>query len=241
MSETRKDSKIKVDARVKITKDGPYIISGSISLKKEIIIIGKEGQPESYKDGEGYPIQETYALCRCGQSSKMPFCDGTHIKKLFDGDETANKIKYLDQAEKITGPQIDLTDAEDYCSGARFCHRNSGTWNLVEKSDDPKARKIAIESACNCTSGRLVAWDKKTGKPIENKYIPSISLIEDPQARASGPIWVKGGIAIESSDGTMYEKRNRVTLCRCGRSGNKPYCDGSHIRARFNDGDKSLK
>jgi CDGSH-type Zn-finger protein len=26
----------------------------------------------------------------------------------------------------------------------------------------------------------------------------------------------------------MYESRNRITLCRCGKSENKPYCDGSH-------------
>ena len=36
-------------------------------------------------------------------------------------------------------------------------------------------------------------------------------------------------LAIESAGGTEYEVRNRVTLCRCGRSRNKPFCDGSHI------------
>jgi len=46
---------------------------------------------------------------------------------------------------------------------------------------------------------------------------------------------------VESSDGTVYESRNRATLCRCGKSLNKPYCDGTHIMAGFNDGDESLK
>jgi CDGSH-type Zn-finger protein len=44
---------------------------------------------------------------------------------------------------------------------------------------------------------------------------------------------VRGGLAIESADGFVYEVRNRVTLCRCGRSKNKPFCDGSHIEAKF--------
>jgi CDGSH-type Zn-finger protein len=52
---------------------------------------------------------------------------------------------------------------------------------------------------------------------------------------------VKGGVQIKSSDGFVYEPRNRVTLCRCGQSGNKPFCDGTHISMKFNDGDKSLK
>jgi CDGSH-type Zn-finger protein len=39
---------------------------------------------------------------------------------------------------------------------------------------------------------------------------------------------VRGGITIESADGVPYEVRNRVTLCRCGRSDNKPFCDASH-------------
>ena len=54
-------------------------------------------------------------------------------------------------------------------------------------------------------------------------------------------VWLKGGIALESADGKKYETRNRVTLCRCGQSGNKPFCDGTHIDCGFDDGDESLK
>ena len=59
--------------------------------------------------------------------------------------------------------------------------------------------------------------------------------------KVSGPLWVKGGVAIEASDGFAYETRNRVTLCRCGRSSNKPFCDGTHCKTKFNDGDEALK
>ena len=48
-------------------------------------------------------------------------------------------------------------------------------------------------------------------------------------------IWVKGGIRIEGADGRSYEIRNRVTLCRCGQSSNKPFCDGTHVSMHFCD------
>ena len=103
------------------------------------------------------------------------------------------------------------------------------------------ARALAIEEACNCPSGRLVEFDKKTGKAIEKEFTKSLSLVEDPQKKVSGPIWVKGGVPVESSDGTQYELRNRQTLCRCGKSENKPFCDGTHREVGFNDCDESLK
>jgi hypothetical protein len=96
-------------------------------------------------------------------------------------------------------------------------------------SDDPMSRELAIQEAGDCPSGRLVAWDRGTGQAIEPDLEPSIALVEDPQVGVSGPIWVRGGIPIEAADGTVYEVRNRVTLCRCGRSTYAPFCDGSHM------------
>ena len=41
---------------------------------------------------------------------------------------------------------------------------------------------------------------------------------------------------VVAKDGHRYEVRNRVTLCRCGASKNKPFCDGSHAAIEFKDG-----
>jgi len=49
-------------------------------------------------------------------------------------------------------------------------------------------------------------------------------------------LWVRGGIPVTSANGFHYEVRNRVTLCRCGTSKNKPFCDGSHAAIKFKDG-----
>lgn len=227
-------------AKIVILKNGPYLVSGKLPLQKDIIQIGAEAEPEKWVKGERFADQENYALCRCGQSKNKPFCDGTHAQAGFDGTETASRKNYLEQAEKIEGPAINLTDAQKLCAAARFCHRGGGVWKLTACSNDAKAKDLAIREACACPSGRLAAWDNNTGKPIEQKIEPSLGLVEDPQAKASGPIWAKGGIIIESADGTQYETRNRVTLCRCGKSKNKPFCDGKHTKVKFNDGDPSL-
>jgi CDGSH-type Zn-finger protein len=235
------ESKRNTDPKIKISKDGPYLVSGGPPLDKAIIVCDEQGDPVEWKKGKKYPNHESYALCRCGSSNKKPYCDGTHAKDGFDGTETAGRKKYSEQAEKIHGPDLVLHDAESFCAVGRFCHRKGGTWNLTEKSNDPDCKETAIQQACDCPSGRLVACDKNSGKPIEPEFKQSISLVEDPLKKVSGPIWVKGRIQIESVDGSKYETRNRMTLCRCGKSANKPFCDGEHTRSGFNDGDESLK
>jgi Uncharacterized conserved protein len=226
--------------KVTIAKNGPYLVSGNLPLSKTISIVGSEGEPEEWQQGKQYPEQENYALCRCGKSQNKPYCDGTHVKTGFNGTETASKKPYKTQCEFISGPELELADAQSLCSSARFCHPSGGTWSNVENSDNPSAKDIAIKTASNCPSGRLVVHDKKTKKPYEKNFEPQIELIEDPQAKVSGGIWLKGGIELESADGSKYEPRNRMTLCRCGKSNNKPFCDGTHINISFNDGDESL-
>jgi CDGSH-type Zn-finger protein len=216
--------------KIKISKDGPYLVSGGIPLSEQIICIDSEGECHGWREGKKYPIQENYALCRCGHSQNKPFCDGMHKKIHFDGTETASRQPYLAQAKKVDGPGLKLTDVQNLCASARFCHRAGGTWKLTKQSDNPEAKQKAIEEACDCPSGRLVAWEKG-GKAIEPEFEPSIGLVKDPQVKGVGPIWVRGGIPIESADGTIYEIRNRVTLCGCGESANKPFCDGSHLSA----------
>lgn len=125
-------------------------------------------------------------------------------------------------------PELLLNDLEKLCASARFCHRSGDIWEQIPRSDDPVTKKIAIRNSCDCPSGRLLLQDKRTGMIIEPELIPSIALVEDTFMGVKGPIWVRGEIPIHSSDGKIYEVRNRVTLCRCGKSLNKPFCDSSH-------------
>ena len=226
---------------IKIVKNGPYLVSGKIPLVKLIIKTDEEGYPYEWIEGKKYPRQEEYALCRCGQSENKPYCDGSHEKVGFEGTEIVSKMRYIDGAAEVEGPDLFLTDNYGLCNHAGFCDRAGGIRDLVLQSDNPEAKKTAIQIASNCNSGRFVVWDKKTKTSIEPDFEPSIAVTEEPEKGVSGPLWVRGGIKIVSSDGDIYEVRNRVTLCRCGKSTNKPYCDGTHIMTSFNDGDESIK
>lgn len=222
-----------IDKKIKVTKNGPYQVSGKIPLKKESILVDVEGISEKWGEGQEFEVSSDYALCRCGNSKNKPFCDSSHVKSKFDGIETAGDELYLRNPETTDGPVLSLDDIEPLCSGSRFCDRKSGIWSLTENSNDIESKKIAIEEGCNCPSGRLLLHDKETGREIEPKLDPSISVVDDPAAGVGGPLWVKGGIPIESASNTKYETRNRVTLCRCGKSKNKPFCDASHVAVGF--------
>ncbi len=224
------------EKKITIAKNGPYVVSGDIPLSVEVITNNKEGYSWDWKKGKTFKTESSYALCRCGQSANKPFCDGTHKSINFNGKETAAKIPYNKQAERLDGPTLVLSDEENLCAFARFCDPEGKIWSLIEKTDDPKIRELVMREAMHCPSGRLTLHDKKTGKEIEDSLSPSIGVIEDPPLKCSGPLWIRGGITIESEDGTHYEKRNRVTLCRCGASSNKPFCNGSHASIKFNDG-----
>jgi CDGSH-type Zn-finger protein len=223
-------------AKVQISENGPYLVSGGLPLLTETIGTNREGDSVKWTQGAEYPPKANYALCRCGRSAQKPFCDGTHAKVVFDGTETASRELYRDQAKLIEGPTLSLTDAESLCAFARFCDPKGRVWNLVNRTDNSTARRDFVQEACDCPSGRLVAWDNATGKPVEPKYDPAIALIEDPAKHCSGPVWLRGGVQVIGADGFKYELRNRVTLCRCGASQNKPFCDGQHAAIGFRAG-----
>jgi len=218
---------------VTVTRDGPYLVSGAVPLARQTIVTDVEGGSEQWREGEPIAAPESYALCRCGHSHSKPFCDGTHKKVGFDGTETASRAPYREQAQLTEGPVLALSDAQPLCAFARFCDPNGQVWSQVERTDEAQVRAMFIRQVNNCPAGRLVAWDRATGKPIEHALPVSIGLIEDPAEGASGPLWLRGGIPVASADGFTYEVRNRVTLCRCGASKNKPFCDGSHAAIKF--------
>ena len=228
-------TKSKGEVKVVVSKNGPYLVSGNVPLAKQTIVGDAQGESTAWKQGDPYPQQGSYALCRCGHSKSKPFCDGTHTKVGFDGTETASRESYRAQAQVVEGPVLALMDAESLCAFARFCDPNGQVWSQVEHTDEAKVRSNFVRQVNDCPSGRLVAWDRASGKPLEHPLPVSIGIIEDPVEEVSGPLWLRGGIPLVSADGFAYEVRNRMTVCRCGASKNKPFCDGSHAAVKFRD------
>ena len=152
----------KSQARVVVSKNGPYVVTGGVPLATQTIGTDTDGGSETWRESGTFPSAEKYALCRCGHSNKKPFCDGTHAKIGFDGTETANRQPYIEQAKAIEGPATVLTDAESLCAFARFCDPNGKVWAQVSRTDDPDVRAMFLRQVNDCPSGRLVAWDKAT-------------------------------------------------------------------------------
>jgi len=216
---------------IKIVKNGPYIVYGPIEINQKTIIADETGTPDKYFDGKVFEVKSyPISLCRCGKSKNAPFCDNAHLEG-FDGTETASFEPILQNANIYEGPNIKLFDNEKFCSYARFCDAKGTIWNLVvEGREDTDAD--AIREANLCPSGRLMIFDKN-GNMIEDELPKSISVLEDGILKLSGPLWIRGGIRIENSNGESYEIRNRQTICRCGQSENKPFCDCTHAHTDF--------
>jgi len=213
--------------RIRITREGPYLVTGGLPLMRKVIETDDEGDPLQWRVAESYPRRENYSLCRCGQSHNKPYCDGSHRNCKFNDSETAGRDLYLMGARVYEGPELRLTDKRELCTGAGFCTRAGNIWNLTVNSDNLEFRDIAVEEAMDCPSGRLVEWDR-SNRPLEPAFESSIAITEDHDG-VQGPLWVMGCVEIVSADGFVYETRNRVTLCRCGKSQRMPFCDGNHI------------
>jgi len=223
--------------KITIAKNGPYLVSGEVPIAKQTIGANAAGESMEWVEGETYATGAQVALCRCGASGNKPYCDGTHSKIKFDGTETASKKPFLEQAQLLDGPVLALADVQGLCAFGRFCDPRGQVWAQVERTDHAATRAHFLTQVNNCHSGRLVAIDKATGQAIEPELPESIGVVEDPAQECSGPLWVRGGIPMVGADGHAYEVRNRVTLCRCGRSDNKPFCNGAHAaEKKFRDG-----
>jgi CDGSH-type Zn-finger protein len=221
---------------IKVTKNGPYLVTGGVPLFEMIIRCGNGGDtPLEWVVGKRFPLLPNYLLCRCGHTKNKPYCDGSHVKVNFDGTETYANIPFEQMAKVIDGPQLTLKDAEAICASARFCHRGGDIWDEIPKSDNPQTKQNSIRNTCDCPSGRLVITDKATGEVVEPTLEKSIGVVLDPAIGVDGPLWVRGGIPVFSADGKSYEVRNRMTLCRCGKSVIKPFCDSSHYPEEYQE------
>ena len=211
---------------VKVRTDGPYVVSGSVPLRGKEPIVSEYGEPLTWRTGKVTDRGAAYTLCRCGRSANKPYCDGTHVQVGFDGTETASTDTYQDRQDIYPGTGIEVLDDRNLCVHAGFCgNRVTNVWKMADKTEDTVVRAQVMAMIERCPSGAL-SYEVE-GDTVEPDFPAEVSVVPN------GPLWVTGSIPIERSDGEPVEVRNRVALCRCGHSSNKPLCDGSHKEAGF--------
>ena len=96
-------------------------------------------------------------------------------------------------------------------------------WVVVDAAD---ADRVA-EAVLTCPTGALHFRRRDGGAQEQAPDPPSV------EPRPSGPLFVRGRVQIVDAEGRLIREDTRLALCRCGASGNKPFCDGSHRRIGF--------
>jgi len=180
--------------------------------------------------GEGCVTVRGVALCRCGASKNKPFCDGSHSAVGFRDTNAADPGK--DKRRSYAGKRITILDNRSICSHAGFCTDEMSS--VFRQHDEPwiapdgaEVAKI-IATIGKCPSGALsYAID---GVEAEAPERPPMVTVTD-----NGPYAVTGGIELIGVKFGEGASREHYTLCRCGASKNKPFCDGSHWDAGFRD------
>lgn len=205
----------------------PNKISISTSQNGPLVVKDMENLTEG--NGNIFPVKKkTIALCRCGESKHKPFCDGTHGKigwtdEKLEGRQPRRKDIYK-------GKKITIHDNRGICAHVGFC--TAGLPKVfrmgVEPWINPDAETVEkiIETIEKCPSGALsysidgVLYDRFAEQP-------EIKVTED------GPYFIKGFIELHDKD--HPESEEHFALCRCGKSKNKPFCDGQHWYSQFRD------
>ncbi|HWP36597.1 MAG TPA: CDGSH iron-sulfur domain-containing protein [Gemmatimonadales bacterium] len=182
--------------------------------------------------GNVLPTKPAYSLCRCGHSGSKPFCDGTHKTLPFDSSKqtdgsTNKRVAYRHG-------RLTVFDNRGICSHAGHCTDQMPA--VFRSGEDPwidcagADETALIAQVRRCPSGALSyaldGVEQRDGQGPPRIYV-----------RKNGPYEVSGGIVLKIGESEWGEgaSREHYTLCRCGRSKNKPFCDGSHWDG-FEDG-----
>jgi CDGSH-type Zn-finger protein/Rieske Fe-S protein len=216
---------------ITVTKNGPYEVSGEIPITPKRVVRSERGEPLTWSTmGDPLHHDPPIRLCRCGQSATKPFCDDTHLAVSFDGTETASRTPYFERHKTYQGTGITIHRVGALCAHASFCANRVTDWyQMLPETVDTNARAELIGMVEHCPSGALVY--EIDGQVIEPDLPQAIGPVQD------GPLWVTGNVTLIGTDGTLLETRNRIELCRCGQSENKPFCDGTHFEIGFRASD----
>lgn len=234
----KSNNKENVDVKPKILPlpNGPYYLINDMQPKVVYNLQNFKGEPLSTTVG--------IALCRCGASKNKPFCDGTHsvigfssANKTLEENDDIEKIVIKDKRRDYPGKEITVHDNRRICSHAAECVNNlSSVFKLGSRpwiNPDGSKMNDIIEVVRRCPSGALsYSIDGVEYRDPEEQRNPTVTVLKN------GPYHITGGIELIGENIQFGEgaSKEHYTLCRCGASENKPFCDGAHKSSKFNDG-----
>ena len=180
--------------------------------------------------GNALATKEVLALCRCGCSTTKPFCSGMHKQVGFNSANLSDGS--LDRRVDYPADGITINDNRSICAHAGFCTDNlPEVWRLKQEPwIDPHGAAAGEIAAVvrMCPSGAL-SYSIGGVEHRDREGGPAILVSRN------GPYFVTGRIELVDASWGDGGSREHYTLCRCGQSQNKPFCDGSHWAADFSD------
>lgn len=191
------------EVRITISENGPYKVENASSMHYC-------GQPVELDGGPKW-------ICRCGQSANPPFCDGTHNKVGFDGSNQARRTK---EVEVWEGRTLRTRFNPNTCMHVFKCQPLAELREREVAGDDAAAEEI-MRVVRTCPSGALSYETKTAEEPTVALFGPEIDIIEGGEVRVQTAFTIDVPL-------NEHQQPERATLCRCGLSRNKPWCDGRH-------------
>ncbi len=174
--------------------------------------------------GEKLKIEPVMSLCRCGHSKFKPFCDGSHSHVGFVGEKDPDRVK--DRVKEYVGKEITILDNRGVCSHGGACIRNLPSVFRLKDMPwiDPEGASVRdiVKTIEMCPSGAL-SYRIGSAACHELTREPRIVVVKN------GPLKVEGWIELKDDQGAVPQSLEHYTLCSCGKSKNKPFCDGSHL------------
>ncbi len=181
-------------------------------------------------NGESCSTVRGVALCRCGGSENKPFCDGTHGTKGFTDEEVGGGGG--DRRTDYVGRRLTIHDNRGLCAHAGHCTDGLKAVFRMHQEPwiDPDGAGVdeIIATIEQCPSGAL-SYSIENVEHRNQDRAPRVTVTND------GPYAVTGGIELLGVTFGQGASTEHYTLCRCGESRNKPFCDGSHWQAGFRD------